>query len=131
MQLSLYDLRQVQMCLRRRSAMNRHDHYAALHEGLVITLLPLQGNVEGRPTRCWLHELSSSGLSVLSREPMEHGERFLLRLPRECSPGLWLRCRAVRSRASEHDDLYVVRAAFESQADPVGLRRGSLACASS
>lgn len=131
MQLSLHDLRQVQLCFRRRSAMNRHDHYAALHEGRAVTLLPLQGNIEGRPTRCWMHELSFDRLSVLSRESLEPRERFLLRLPRECSPGLWLRCRTLRSRASEHDDLYIVAATFESQADLVGLRHGSFACASS
>lgn len=118
------------MCLRRRSALNRHDHYATVHEGRAVILLPLHGNIERRPTRCWVRELSSNDFSVLSREPMEPGERFLLRLPRESSPGLWLRCRTLCSRASEHDDLYIVVATFESQADLVGLRHGSFACAS-
>jgi hypothetical protein len=122
MELSLHDARQIRLCLRRRAALARHDRYAALHEGRALTLLPLRGNIEGRPTRCWLHELAADGVELLSRDRMEHRERFLLRLPREGDTGLWLRCRALRCRPSEHDDLYLVSATFESEAEVVGLR---------
>src|SRR5688500_13515473 len=122
MELSLHDVRQIRLCLRRRSALARHDRYAALNDGRALTLLPLRGNVEGHPTRCWLHELAPDGIEILCRERMEHRERFLLRLPREADAGLWLRCRALRSRPSDHDDLYLVTASFESEAQIVGLR---------
>ena len=120
MKLSLHDLRQVRLCLRRRAALDSHRHDDAIQPGSAITLLPLRGCVEGRPTRCWLHELSPDAVTLLARQPMACGEPFMLRLPREGDAGLWLRCRAIDSRAT-HEGMHRVAAVFESHAKVTGL----------
>ncbi len=84
--------------------------------GVAASVYPLEEGESGyrvsRKVHARIREMSESGVGLLSAEPFQAGETFVIGLPRKRGPVLWMYCRSARCQSASNR-MHVVGAQFE------------------